>query len=159
MPLVAAPPAPEVRSFEAFYRSAWPDAVRLAALLTQRRAVAEDLAQEAFARMYPKWERATRPDAYLRRTLINVSINWYRRNATERGKLPPLVDVASAELGFDELADAVATLPFRQRAVLVLRYHHGCSEAEIADALGCRPGTVKSLTSRALARLRKEIDT
>ena len=56
------------------------------------------------------------------------------------------------------LADAVAALPYRQRAALVLRYHVGLSEAEIADALGCRPGTVKSLTSRALAALRKGIE-
>jgi RNA polymerase sigma factor (sigma-70 family) len=54
----------------------------------------------------------------------------------------------------DHLADALAALPSRQRAVLVLRYYVGCSEAEIAAILDCRPGTVKSLASRALASLR-----
>lgn len=57
----------------------------------------------------------------------------------------------------EELADVVAALPFRQRAVIVLRYWCDLSEAEIAAALECRPGTVKSLSSRALARLNKEI--
>jgi RNA polymerase sigma factor (sigma-70 family) len=58
----------------------------------------------------------------------------------------------------DLLADALAKLPARQRAALVLRYYDGLSEAEIAMALGCRPGTVKSTTSRALAKLRNVIE-
>ena len=62
------------------------------------------------------------------------------------------------ELGADELLDAVDALPFRQRAVLVLRYYRDLSEGEIADALGCRPGTVKSLATRALDQLRKVIE-
>ena len=70
----------------------------------------------------------------------------------------PLLAVHSSdEFRFDELADAIARLPFRQRAVIVLRYYADLTEAEIADALGCRPGTVKSLASRALATLSKEI--
>ncbi len=72
-------------------------------------------------------------------------------------KLPLLASPTTTELSFDDLADAVAALPFRQRAVVVLRYHAGLSEAEIAEALACRPGTVKSLASRALSRLQKEI--
>ena len=70
---------------------------------------------------------------------------------------PVLIGWLEADLTVDHLADAVAALPFRQRAVVVLRYHAGLSEAEIADALGCRPGTVKSLASRALARLEEVI--
>jgi RNA polymerase sigma factor (sigma-70 family) len=157
-PVEPARPPVDVSSFDAFYRSAWTGAVRLAALLTQRRAVAEDLAQEAFARMYPKWEDAASPRAYLRATIVNVCRNWHRANTHERNKLPLLADAAAVDLAFDELGDAVAALPFRQRAVLVLRYHQGLSELEIAGALGCRPGTVKSLASRALAQLKKEIE-
>jgi RNA polymerase sigma factor (sigma-70 family) len=81
---------------------------------------------------------------------------YHRRVGTQRRKLP-LIAVGSASLGFDELADAVATLPFRQRAAIVLRYHVGLTEREIADALGCRPGTVKSLASRGLSTLHKEL--
>ena len=63
----------------------------------------------------------------------------------------------SASLGASEMGDVLFGLPYRQRAVLVLRYWGDWSEVEIADALGCRPGTVKTLASRGLARLRREI--
>jgi hypothetical protein len=56
--------------FERFYREAWPGAVRLAGLLSQDAGAAEDLAQEAFARMYPKWGRAENPSAYLPTTMV-----------------------------------------------------------------------------------------
>jgi RNA polymerase sigma factor (sigma-70 family) len=67
------------------------------------------------------------------------------------------VDPASA-LGADELEDAVAKLPARQRAAVVLRYYGDLPDADIARALRCRPGTVRSLIHRALAELRKEIE-
>jgi RNA polymerase sigma-70 factor (sigma-E family) len=151
-------PAANDGDFERFYEEAWPGAVRLAGLLTQHAGAAEDLAQEAFARMYPKWGRTEFPKAYLRTTIVNVCHNWHRRAATERVKLPILLDDAATEFAFDELADAVAALPYRQRAAIVLRYHAGLSEAEIAVAIGCRAGTVKSLTSRALAQLKKGME-
>lgn len=145
-------------SFEEFFREAWPGAVRLAGLLTQDRAVGEEIAQEAFAQMYRTWGRAERPHAYLRTTLVNSCHNWRRHLQVRQAKQPLLASPASSGLGADELADAVAALPFRQRAVIVLRYYADLSEAEIAEALGCRNGTVKSLASRALARLEKEIE-
>jgi RNA polymerase sigma-70 factor (sigma-E family) len=144
--------------FAQFYEQAWPGAVRLAGLLTQDARVAEDIAQEAFTRVLPKWSSIENPNAYLRTAVVNACRSWQSRRHTERTKLPLLTTASSSELAFDVLADAVAALPYRQRAVLVLRYHLGASEAEIADALGCRPGTVKSLTSRALAALRKGIE-
>ena len=145
-------------AFEDFYRTAWAGAVRLAALLTQDARAAEDLAQEAFTRIYPKWARVEQPQAYLRTAIVNACRSWQSRRHTERSKLPLLATREASELGFDALADVVAALPYRQRAVLVLRYHSDLSEAEIADALGCRRGTVKSLASRALANLRKGIE-
>jgi RNA polymerase sigma-70 factor (sigma-E family) len=144
--------------FERFYREAWPGAVRLAGLLSQDAGAAEDLAQEAFARIYPNWGRAEHPSAYLRTTIVNLCHNWHRRKSTERTKLPVLAEASTTDLAFDEFADAVAALPYRQRVVLVLRYHNGSSETEIADALGCRAGTVKSLASRALAELKKGLE-
>lgn len=143
--------------FEEFFREGWPGAYRLACFLTQDRAAAEEIAQDAFAAMYTTWGRAERPEAYLRTTVVNRCANWRRHLRVHRAKLPLLVTPDTSEDVFDHLADAVASLPFRQRAVVVLRYHLGLSEAEIADALGCRPGTVKSLASRALSRLQKEI--
>ena len=71
--------------------------------------------------------------------------------------LPLLAVHSGIEFRFDELADAIARLPFRQRAVIVLRYYADLTETDIAHALGCRAGTVKSLASRALAALSKEI--
>ena len=145
-------------AFASFYATEWPGAVRLAGLLTQDARVAEDLAQEAFARVFPKWDRIERPHAYLRVAIVNACRTWQARRRTERTKLPLLADTEASELGFDALADAVAALPYRQRAALVLRYYLDLKESEIADAIGCRPGTVKSLTSRALAALRKEVE-
>ncbi len=108
--------------------------------------------------MFPKWSRIENPNAYLRAAVVNACRSWQSRRHTERVKLPLVAGPGSTELAFDVLADAVAALPYRQRAALVLRYYAGSSESEIADALGCRPGTVKSLTSRALAALRKGIE-
>jgi RNA polymerase sigma-70 factor (sigma-E family) len=152
---VAAAPDPD---FAAFYRDAWPGAVRLAGLLTQDARAAEDLAQEAFARVFPKWEQVASPNAYLRVAVVNACRSWQSRRRTERTKLALVAVSDTTELDFDVLADAVAALPYRQRAALVLRYYAGLNEAEIAEALGCRPGTVKSLTSRALGALRKGIE-
>lgn len=143
--------------FDDFYAREWLSAVRLAALLTQSRAAAEDVAQDAFGRVMPRWEQLDNPVAYLRVAVVNECRKWHRHRRVEQTKLPLLaaVDVAvDVDAG---LADAVAALPYRQRAVLVLRYYADLSEAEIATALGCRAGTVKSLASRALARLHKEI--
>jgi RNA polymerase sigma-70 factor (sigma-E family) len=156
----ATPPESAARAdteFATFYAAEWPGAVRLAGLLTQDARVAEDLAQEAFARVFPKWDGVENPHAYLRVAIVNACRSWQARRRTERVKLPLIAGASSTELPFDALADAVAALPYRQRAVLVLRYYADLRESEIAEAIGCRPGTVKSLTSRALAALRKEV--
>lgn len=153
----ADPPSVTPTSFERFFRDGWPGAFRLACFLTQDRAAAEEIAQDAFAQMYATWGRAETPEAYLRTTIVNRCSNWRRHARVHRAALPRLVSPSAADPVFDDLADAVASLPFRQRAVIVLRFHLSLSEAEIAQALSCRPGTVKSLSSRALARLQKEI--
>jgi RNA polymerase sigma-70 factor (sigma-E family) len=150
--------SPARSDFTDFYASEWPGAVRLAGLLSQDARVAEDLAQEAFSRVFPKWKGVENPHAYLRVAIVNACRSWHSRRRTERVKLPLIAAPGSTELAFDALADAVAALPYRQRAVLVLRYYADLRESEIAEAIGCRPGTVKSLTSRALAALRKEVE-
>ncbi|MEO7837046.1 MAG: SigE family RNA polymerase sigma factor [Acidimicrobiales bacterium] len=147
-----------VLSFEQFFAHAWAGAFRLACLLTQDRGAAEDIAQDAFAQMYKTWGRAERPDAYLRTTVVNRCRNWRRHARVREEKLPLIATAVSVDFRADELADVVASLPFRQRAVIVLRYYGGLSEAEIGAALGCRTGTVKSLSSRALARLERVIE-
>lgn len=143
--------------FDEFYSAGWTRAVQLAALLTQDASVAEEVAQEAFVAVLQRWADLREPAGYLHRCITNSASMYHRRAGTQRRKLPMLGADVSAALGFDELADAVAALPFRQRATIVLRYHVGLSEREIADALRCRPGTVKSLASRALSALHKDL--
>ncbi len=147
-----------VGSFDVFFEEVWPWAFRLASFLTQDRAAGEEIAQDVLASMCHRWGTAQRPEAYLRTALANSSRNWHRRNRTRREKLPLVAVPDRVEFVSAELADAIARLPFRQRAVIVLRYHFELSEAEIAETLGCRPGTVKSAASRAIETLRKEVD-
>jgi RNA polymerase sigma factor (sigma-70 family) len=144
-------------SFEQFFAASWPSAYRLACLITQSTSVGEDIAQDVMAKMYRSWSSTQQPQAYLRTSIVHACSNWQRRNRTQFNKLPLLIPRQTVELGADELADAIAHLPFRQRAVIVLRYNTDLSVAETAEALGCRPGTVKSLASRALDRLAKEL--
>lgn len=102
-----------------------------------------------------KWDTVREPRAYLRRSIVNGSRSSLRRRRTrDRTPLPVPDDPVQHP---DELADVLATLPERQRAAIVLRYHHQCTHDEIAEALGCRRGTVGSLLSRALTHLREEL--
>jgi RNA polymerase sigma-70 factor (sigma-E family) len=155
--LIASETTSSPQSFERFFTDAWPWAFRLACFFTQDAAAGEDIAQDVMSRMYRAWGSAERPEAYLRTALVNSCNNWHRRARVQAAKLPLLLAPDSVELGAAELADTIARLPFRQRAVIVLRYYADLSEAEIAEALGCRPGTVKSLAARALDRLAKEL--
>jgi RNA polymerase sigma factor (sigma-70 family) len=146
------------QSFEEFYANAWPWASRLASFLTQDTSAGEDIAQEVLTTMSQRWEVTDHPAAYLRASLVNASKNWHRRSRTMRDALPLLAGSDRLDFHAEELSDAIARLPFRQRAVIVMRYHGDLSESEIADALCCRRGTVKSLASRALKALAKEIE-
>jgi RNA polymerase sigma factor (sigma-70 family) len=144
-------------TFDEWFAVAWPRAFRLAAFLTHDTQAGEDIAQDVMADIARRWPTLHLPDAYLRRAITNACWNWKRHARTVDRKLPLVAGAGQTDLRFDHLADAVARLPFRQRAVIVLRYYADLSEAEIADALDCRPGTVKSLASRALDTLSKEI--
>jgi RNA polymerase sigma-70 factor (sigma-E family) len=155
IPLPSVPAQPV--TYDEFYENARPWALRLAVLLTQEHA-AEDLVQDAFAAVYQRWHRLDEPGAYLRTVLVNAARTQHRRRAREDARIAALGPCGSAALHADEIADALAALPYRQRAVLVLRYYGDLSEREIADALGCRVGTVKSSASRALAHLREVIE-
>jgi RNA polymerase sigma factor (sigma-70 family) len=146
--------------FAEFYQREFPVAARLAHLLSGRDEVAEDLAQLAMVRVHSHFGQLDNPAAYLRTTLVNVCRNWHRSIARERGGLQRAAaqpQVLSPEV--QHVLDVVDSLPYRQRAVIVLRYWLDLSEVEIADHLACRPGTVKSLASRAIERLRKELQS
>ena len=133
--------------------------VRLAFLIVGSEEVAEELVQDTFVRVRAPVEDVDQPVAYLRRAVVNACRNHHRhRDVERRGAVRLAGGEAAVAPELDHLADALGRLPTRQRAVLVLRYYLGCSEAEIAGMLGCRPGTVKSLASRGLAALRQVLE-
>jgi RNA polymerase sigma-70 factor (sigma-E family) len=143
------------------YRRHAGDAARLAYLVTGDRALAEDIVQEAFVRMYGRFRDLRNPDAfdvYLRRTVVNLARSHFRRRKVERKHLPRVEDEPSAEppdLGERErLWTVLQSLPERQRTAIVLRFYEDLSEATTAEVMGCPVGTVKSLVSRGLERLR-----
>jgi DNA-directed RNA polymerase specialized sigma24 family protein len=153
LPLPLAP-----SGFEAFYGGEYGRAVRLAWLLVRSEAVADDITQEAFMALVQRFDTVDNPSGFVHRAVVNQARTWYRnerRNALKASRAGGELLVLPA--GDAELFDLVGALPYRQRAVVVLRYWHGWSEQEIAEVLGCRPGTVKSLASRALRRLREEL--
>ena len=144
-------------TFEAFYASEYLGAVRFAYLILSELGVAEEVAQDAFVALHGRWAQLDRPAAYLRTTVVNGCRDVQRRRGRLAERQHLLVGDDRTEDRPDELADVLALLPLRQRAALVLRFWAGLSEAEIAEVLGVRPGTVKSLVHRGLAQLRKEI--
>ena len=146
-------------AFEAAYRAEHDALVRLAALVTGSTIVAEDLVQEAFAKLHPRWSRIDNPAAWLRTVVLNGARNELRRAALRRRLLDgtPRSSAVHADHAVNELIDSLRQLPIRQRAVVVLRYYEDRSEAEIATLLGIRLGTVKSSLHRAHAALRQEL--
>jgi len=145
--------------FVAFYRQHYAGAVRLAWLLLHDHGLGEDVVQEAFVRMRSSFDEITNRPAYLRRSVINGCRDRIRSAERSRRRLR-LVSAGSPTSATDrpaELSDVVSRLPYKQRAVIVLRYWADLPESEIALALGVRPSTVRTLASRGLETLRKEI--
>jgi RNA polymerase sigma-70 factor (sigma-E family) len=148
--------------FDSFVNDSAAGLLRTAYLIVWDLQEAEDLVQETFikvAKRWPKVRRMEHPVAYARRVLVNLALDDKPRRARRRSELtaaqptPSGHDPSSLIDTHDELIAALATLPERQRAVLVLRYFLDLPEAEVAAALQCSLGTVKSTASRGLARL------
>ena len=137
------------------YTAQWAPMVRLARLLTAADAASEEIVQEAFLRVRAKWGTIEKPPAYLRAAVVNGCRNHQRRRLLERRHPASQQVVADAP---DEMRAAIAALPARQRAALVLRYYEDLPEAEIADLLDCSVTAVKSLLHRAVNDLRKVIE-
>ncbi|MEO8889106.1 MAG: SigE family RNA polymerase sigma factor [Jatrophihabitantaceae bacterium] len=138
--------------------------LRLAYQLSHDRSTAEDLVQQALERVYGSWRRrapeVAHAEAYVRRAVVNEYLRRRRlRSATEviTDEVP---DGPGGERFDDELAErdrvwrALTTLPPRQRTVLVLRYYEQLPDGEIAELIGAKPATVRSLAARSLAVLR-----
>jgi len=151
--------------FAAFVAARWRPLLRTSYLLTGDEGRAEDLLQTALAKLWLSWGRVNEdaPEAYVRKILANTSASWWRRRW--HGEKPTEVipevragdDIAGAVADRDELRSVLSVLTPRQRAVIVLRYAEDMTEQQVADALGVSVGTVKTLSSRALARLRGDL--
>ncbi len=151
---------------EQLYRAHAHAAKRIAYLLTGDDAMADDLVQDAFVRLAGRFIDFRHPDAfaaYLRRTIVNLARSRFRRTRHERGYVEREASLSQIQQGTPDPAAAVVVraalmkLNLRQRSALVLRYYEDLPDSEIADLLGCRPGTVKSLLSRGIAVLRAEL--
>lgn len=147
-------------NFDAFVLGFGPRLLRTAVLLVGDRHDGEDLLQEVLGRVYVTWPRVDEPLPYAHRALTHAAMNRWRRR--RRHPEVPLdrydiqtPDPTTATVERDRLLRALAVLPAGQRAVVVLRYYDDLTEAQIAAAMGCSPGTVKSQASRALTRLRQ----
>jgi len=136
--------------------------LRTAYLLTRDHALAEDLLQTALAKAWFSWSKIeSRPEPYVRKILVNTFASWWRRKWNGEQAFAELPDEDDGGARPHDEADdrhdlweAMGRLPRRQRAVVVLRFLEDLSEAETAALLGVSPGTVKSQTSKALAKLR-----
>jgi RNA polymerase sigma-70 factor (sigma-E family) len=144
------------------YRLHAEEATRLAYLITGDRALAEDLVQDAFVKLAGRLfhlRDAGGFEAYLRRTVVNLANSHFRRRKVERryaegqATLPPPTQEPDIPTRQTARA-ALLGLPVRQRTAIVLRFYVDLSEAQTADLMGCRKGTVKSLVSQGLAKLR-----
>lgn len=167
--VVLGPGAPDRSStlpFDELYALHFHPLVRLATAISGSVAVAEDVVQDAFAKLYVRRDRVDRPLAYLRRSVVNGCVSRFRRHRREDLVAAPAettgvehpTEADPAESDRLDLARRVSGLSPRQRAVVVLRIQHSLPEAEVAELLGCRPGTVGSLLHRALGALRIDLE-
>lgn len=154
----------EDAEFDEYVERRSPALLRTAYLLTRDRELAEDLLQTTLAKAWSAWKRVhDNPEPYVRKIMVNTYTGWWNRRW--RGEVPTAELPDGARAGDEtgpvddrtSLWPALARLTRRQRAVVVLRFYEDLPEAVVAELLGCSVGTVKSTTSKALAKLR--IDT
>lgn len=152
-------PAADVASpsFEDTYRACYPQLTRVAHMITGSNEVAEEVVQDAFVALYPRFATVERPDGYLYRSVVNGCRTWIRRKQTAVRVLRPEPARPADAPEIDETWAALGRLSDRRRAVVVLRYYADLPLAEIAALLCCRTGTVKSQLHRALDQLKDVI--
>jgi RNA polymerase sigma-70 factor (sigma-E family) len=165
--VLPADPNDREAAVRALYEARHAELVRFATFIVGDRHVAEDLAQEAFMRVYDAWDRLEDHDralAYLRATVVNLSRGRHRRRlVAERNQQPHLVAVPSAEddamgrVGRSAVLDAVAALPSRQRACVVMRHWLRMTEGEIAATLDVSVGSVRTHNKRGLETLQRKL--
>ncbi|UMP02683.1 SigE family RNA polymerase sigma factor [Amycolatopsis sp. EV170708-02-1] len=154
----------ELIDFGDFVRASLPGLLRYGHALTGNPHDAADLVQTVLEKIGSRWSyvqhKTGDPMAYIRRSMANAHISRWRRTKRESlvADLPDVRPYSPADpFEHEPLWQALRALPPRQRAVMVLRYYEGLSEAEIADSLGVSQGTVKSQASKAIASLRTKL--
>lgn len=149
--------------FAEFVEAAWPGLYRTAYMILGEHQLAEDLVQTTLAKTYASWAKVREPAAamgYARVVLANTAASWFRRRSWRNEQPTETLPVGSHLPGGSDpsdrpaLMEALRRLPPRQRAVVVLRFYDDLSVREVAHALACSEGTVKSQTHHAIAQLR-----
>ncbi len=143
-------------AFEVVYRASYSRLVGQLYVVTTSRAEAEEVVQEAFARLWARWDQVggyENIEAWVRRVAINAAIGRWRRTAREQ-PLHEISGVADDRSGSDvEVLLTLRKIPIHQRSALFLHHVVGLSVEEIADEMSSTPGTVKSWLSRGRASL------
>lgn len=145
--------------FDEFYRSHRADAVRWATALVGSPEIGEELAQDSLAAVGRRLSTLDNPAGYLRRTVVNRAASWHRWHvrAVRREARSVAGQPTSYTQPTHEMLAALASLPYKQRAAVALRYWADWTDEQIAEALGCAPSSVRVLLHRGLAALKKEI--
>lgn len=145
-------------AFCAVYAAQYASLVQLAFVTTGGLPAAEDLVQDVFVQLYRRRREVVDPVAWLRRATVNRCTSWVRRRMVER-KHAGAAATPDGQLSPDAIAvrAGLAKLRPRHRAAVFMRYYLDLSEVDIAEALGCRPGTVKSLLHRGLRAMKEQL--
>lgn len=148
--------------FEEFVVARGPALVRFAHALSGDRHLAEDLVQDVLLKAHRRWGRLARPEAYLRTAICRELASRRRRRShhEQPGEVPDMAAPAAVDavVEHESAWTLLQSLPFRQRAVLVLRYWEALPDREIAELLSCSEGTVRSSAARAFSALRRHPD-
>jgi RNA polymerase sigma factor (sigma-70 family) len=148
-----------VRAFEEVFHESRADMLRTAYLIVGSYAIAEELVQEAFLRVFHRFDTIENPGGYLRTTVVRLCLQTRDRRVMEAGRLaesfePPV----TGEPVIDEMWDLLARIDPQRRAVLVLRFYNDMTTPELAHVLGWREATVRTRLHRGLNDLRRELE-
>jgi RNA polymerase sigma-70 factor (ECF subfamily) len=147
-------------AFEQVYRSSYSTLVGQLFLLTADRAEAEDVVQEAFARLWGNWRELRGYDnheAWVRRVAMNLAISRWRRHSRQASYQEPALPAADPGSSMADLTLALRGVSLKHRQALLLHHVIGLSVAEVASEMSAKPGTVKSWLSRGRAELERQL--
>jgi RNA polymerase sigma-70 factor (sigma-E family) len=146
-------------TFDEVFAAARGPMVRVAFLIVGSQAVAEEIVQDAFAGLYPRFDKIDNAAAYVRTAVVRGAVSWRKRSAMESDRFARIREPKPTGIGeIDTTWDALRVLRPERRAVLVLRYYEDLSHAQIAEVLGCPVATVRTRLHRGLSDLRKEME-